>query len=220
MADLVIFGASDQGVCVLDLVVRAGLDRVVGFLDDGRPPGTDVSGVPVLGGLADAADLRRSGAFDRMIVAVGDNAARRGIVERLRTADADLAFATAVDPTAVVCRGAVVGEGAVVLAGAVVGPEARVGDHALLGVRSSLDHHGSLGDFASLAPAAATGGRVTIGTCTAIGIGATVNHGLTIGEHTVIGAGATVVESIGDRVVALGTPGRVVRVRAEGERYL
>ena len=43
-------------------------------------------------------------------------------------------------------------------------------------------------DYSSLAPAAATGGGVTIGLRSAISIGATINHGLKIGNDSIVGA--------------------------------
>lgn len=220
MADIVIFGAGDQGECTLDVVRRQGRDRVVGFLDDGLPSGGIVGGVQVLGGSDDLPRLREQHGIDAALVAIGDNYRRSLVVRRLRTVDPELAFAIAIDPEASIGGDVTVGEGSVVQAGAVVNVGATLGAHSVLCVRASLDHHAVLGDFASLAPTAATGGRVHIGRLTAVGIGATVNHGLSIGANTVIGAGSTVVHDIGEGVVALGTPCRMVRPRSVDEPYL
>jgi hypothetical protein len=61
---------------------------------------------------------------------------------------------------------------------------------------------------------------VRIGEFSAISIGAIVSHSITIGDHAVVGAGATVLQDIPDRVVAYGTPARVVRRRNPGDSYL
>jgi len=61
---------------------------------------------------------------------------------------------------------------------------------------------------------------VIIGAFAAVCQGANVIHGVEIGEHTVIGAGATVLDNMPPRVVAYGTPARVVRARDPGEPYL
>jgi acetyltransferase-like isoleucine patch superfamily enzyme len=78
----------------------------------------------------------------------------------------------------------------------------------------------SVGDHASFAPRAVTGGNVTVGEGTAVGIGAVVRHGVTIGEWTMLGAGAVVLEEVPALVSAWGLPCRVVRPRVRGERYL
>lgn len=220
MTDIVIYGASDQGECTVDVVERQGKDRIIGFLDDRLAPGTDVCGYPVLGPGRALRAIRAEHRIDGAIVAIGDNFARRRAVDQLLALDPTLEFATAIDPAATVGGGVTIGAGSVLMAGVVVNRGARLGAHTLLCVRSSLDHHSTLGDFASLAPTAATGGRVTIGASAAICIGATVNHGLTVGDHTVIGAGSTVVRNIGDRVLAMGVPCRTVRPRSVDEPYL
>lgn len=220
MSDIVIYGASVQGECTFDVVTRHGLHRIVGFLDDGRTAGTEVCGLPVLGGGDDLVRLRAEHGFVAVIVGLGDNFARSQVVERLTALDPTIEFATAIDPSAVVGSNVTIGDGSVLMAGAVVNIGATLGRHTLLCARASLDHHSTLGDFASLAPTVATGGRVSIGDRSAICIGATVNHGITVGAHTVVGAGSTVVSDIADHVVAYGTPARVVRTRAAGDAYL
>lgn len=220
MADIVVYGASDQGECTFDVITRRGQDRIVGYLDDGREPGTEVCGLPVLGGSDDLPRLRAELGFDSVIVALGDNFARARVAARLRGLDPTVPFATAVDPSAVVGSGVTLGEGTVLMAGVVVNRGATVGRHALMCVRSSLDHHSTLGDFASMAPASATGGNVHIGSHSTVCIGASVNHGVSIGDHVVIGAGATVVGDIEDLTVAYGSPARVIRPREPGDRYL
>jgi len=108
----------------------------------------------------------------------------------------------------------------VVMAGAVVNPGTRIGRCCILNTRASLDHDNELGDFASLAPAAVTGGNVTVGPFTAVGIGAVVAHGRRIGPHAVVGAGAVVLADLPGDCVAYGVPARIARTRRRGERYL
>lgn len=220
VADIVIIGAGDQGECTLDVVRRAGRDRAVGFIDDGRNPGETVGGLQILGGIDDLTRLREDGDFDAVIIAIGDNYRRSRIADHIRVLDPGLEFATAIDPDATIGGDVEIGDGTVIQAGAIVNVGARIGIHGLVCVRASLDHHSILGDHSSLAPSVATGGRVQIGTITAIAIGATINHGRSIGSNTVIGAGSTVVHDIGDGVVAMGTPCRTVRPRSIDEPYL
>jgi acetyltransferase-like isoleucine patch superfamily enzyme len=106
------------------------------------------------------------------------------------------------------------------MAGAVINPGCKVGDFCIVNTRASLDHDSVMGDFSSLAPAAVTGGNVQIGAFSVIAIGAIVAHAVRVGEHAVIGAGATVLRHVPDRVVAYGTPARIIRQREPGDPYL
>ena len=54
---------------------------------------------------------------------------------------------------------------------------------------------------------------IRVGAESWIGAGVTVHDGVTIGASTIVGAGAVVTESLGDKVVAVGIPARVLRNR-------
>jgi len=104
--------------------------------------------------------------------------------------------------------------------GAIVMAGCRLAACSLVNTRASLDHDSVLAEGASLAPGAVTGGRVSIGRRSFIGMGAVVTQGIRIGEDTVLGAGALLLQDLPDRVVAYGSPARVVRTRAVDEAYL
>ena len=75
-------------------------------------------------------------------------------------------------------------------------------------------------DFSSLAPGRHTGGNVTIGSRSALLIGAKVKHGIVIGNDTVVGENSYVNDNIGDQKVSYGTPARIVKERGRQEEYL
>jgi acetyltransferase-like isoleucine patch superfamily enzyme len=75
-------------------------------------------------------------------------------------------------------------------------------------------------DFSCLSPGVTTGGGVSIGECSVIGIGANILHLRQVGDHCVIGGGALVNKNIGDYEVAMGVPAKVVRKRNAGDKYL
>lgn len=220
MAEIVVFGASDQAKCTIDILERTGDHRIVGLIDDNAAVGTPVYGYPVLGTTGELPGLAAHHGFTGGLVAIGDNHVRARVVDRIVAALPGFEFVTAIHPFTSIGRDTRIGAGAVIMAGAVVNGSSVVGRHALINARASLDHDSVLGEFASLGPNSATGGRVRIGTGTAVAIGATVLHGRTIGAHTVVGAGATVIADLPDHVVAYGTPCRVVRERSTDEKYL
>ncbi len=201
-----LIGAGGHAKVIADILLASG-HRPAAFLDD-APKHNYIFDIPVITGL----ELPEPTAS--VIVAVGDNFLRATLAARYSK------FAVAVHPSAQVSRHAEIGPGSVVMAGAVVNAGARIGAHCIINTSASVDHDCLIADFAHVAPGATLGGNVQVGASTMIGLGANVIHGLVIGAHTVIGAGSTVVSDVPDNVVALGSPARVKRGRAPGDRYL
>jgi sugar O-acyltransferase (sialic acid O-acetyltransferase NeuD family) len=220
LTDLIVVGGGDQGRQVISALEAGARDRVVGVLDGAFPSGTDVSGHPVLGAEAELGARAGESGASGFVVAIGDNATRVALIERLVGECPQLSLCTVVHPTASVARDATLGDGSIILAGAVVGNGCAIGRGVLVGIHASVDHDGVVGDGASLGPGVTTGGTVRIGRATALGVGANVVHGVTIGAETVVGAGALVLDDLPDCVVAYGVPARVARSRASGEPYL
>jgi acetyltransferase-like isoleucine patch superfamily enzyme len=54
---------------------------------------------------------------------------------------------------------------------------------------------------------------VRLGAFSVLAMGAIVVPGISVGEDTVVGAGSTVLDDLPDRVVAYGTPCRIIRAR-------
>lgn len=209
-----VFGAGGHGRVVLAIARDLGV-AVRGFVDRDRDLPASVAGVPVF------ASLEAVPRGSEVVVAIGDNDARRAVAEEVAAARPDLAFARLVHPAATVMAGAAIGRGSVVMPNATVGAGAAVGEHCIVNTGAVLEHDSRLADFASLGPRAATGGRVRIGEGAFVGIGAVLKHGVAIGAGTVVGAASYVHRDVPEtRVVVFGAPARVVRRRAAGEFVL
>lgn len=219
MSRVVVVGASQHAKYTIDAMVRQGVDTIVGLVDDAATD-DELAGYPILGRIAMLPELAERHDLDAAIVAIGDNWTRAQVAGRVAELCPSMAFATAIHPSAQIGARTVVGPGSVVMAGVVVNNDAVVGEQCFLATSSSLDHDSRLDAFASFSPNVATGGGVHIGAFSAVGIGASIVHGVTIGAHTVVGAGSTVLGDLPGHIVAFGTPARVIRTRAEGERYL
>jgi sugar O-acyltransferase (sialic acid O-acetyltransferase NeuD family) len=218
MRDVVVVGASGHAEVVIDILERQGIYRIAGLID--RSVKGHLMGYEILGTESDLPGIVREREIAGGIVAIGDNWTRHRVVNALNVLLPGFAFVTAVHPSAQIGRNATVGRGSAVMAGAVINPNARVGEFCVVNTNASLDHGSVMGDFSGLLPNAVTGGNVLIGAFAAVCQGANIIHGVEIGEHTVIGAGATVFEDMPPRVVAYGTPARVIRSREPGEPYL
>lgn len=204
MKSIVVFGAQGQAKVAIEAIEQIGTHRVVGFIAEG-PLGFS-SPYPVLGADADVARLWRDiGPFDAHL-AVGDNAIRRRIADRLTREVPSLAFPPIVHPLAKLAKNAVIDPGAFIAIGAAVCADARVGRHAILNTNASIDHDCVLGDFAFAGPNAALGGTVMVGEGAVIGLGAVILPNLTIGAGATVGAGAVVVRDVVANTTVIGVP--------------
>lgn len=199
---ILIVGAGGQGAIVADALLRADMPPL-GFVDAARTG--EVLGIPILGTLDALATI----AHDAVIVAVGDNAARRRLCEELVARGETLA--TARHPWTAIATGVTIGAGSMISAGSILAPRATIGRGVLLNTKCSVDHDSVIGDYAHLSPGSTAGGNVHIGEEAMIGLGAAVMSGCRVGARSVIGAGAVVVRDIPDGVVAFGVPARVQR---------
>jgi acetyltransferase EpsM len=205
---IVIVCAGGQGAVVADILQRAreaGSDAaLIGFVDD-TPGivGTAILGIDVLAPIASLADI----GHEAVIVALGDNRARREMTERLLASGEH--FATAIHPRACIAPSASIGEGSMISAGAIVTPRAIIGRGVILNTNSSVDHDSVIDDFAHVSAGATVGARCHIGAEALIALGATVVSRMTVGARTIIGSGAAVVAHIPADVVAFGVPARI-----------
>jgi sugar O-acyltransferase (sialic acid O-acetyltransferase NeuD family) len=208
MQRIIIVGAGGQGAIVADALQRAreagAAEVATGFVDDLESRwGTEVLGLPVLGPLRTLPSLEH----DAIVVAVGDNAARRELTGLLLAAGERLA--TARHPFTSVAPSATIGAGSMLSAGAVILPRAAIGCGVIVNTRASVDHDSVVGDFAHVSAGATVGAECRIGGEALIAVGATVTSRMHVGARATIGAGAVVVRHVPEGVRALGVPARV-----------
>jgi acetyltransferase EpsM len=210
-AALVIVGAGGHGIEVASYCKGRDDVRLLGFIDDKQPRGTRGTAA-VLGGLD---ELRRictdAGAQPvRYIAAIGDNAARKAIVESLRAlAIPNLHPWTLVHASASSGVEVEIGPGTCLAPHSLATTASRIGSHCILNVNASVSHDCVIGDFCNLNPGSVVCGNVTLGEGCYIGAGAVIKQRITIGPWTTVGAGAVVVRDLPGHVTAKGVPARV-----------
>ena len=217
---LILVGSSGQAHAVLALLQRLAAYRVLGLIDSYLPQGSHCHGYPILGRVDDLAEICNSHAVGHVLVAIGDNYQRDLMMATVSEACPGVNFPVLIDPSAVISHGVSIGAGSIIMPLAHVGPGSIIGRGCLLNTRSSIDHDGQMGSFASLAPAVTTGGDVSIGARSSIGLGSAIRHRLRIGSDTVIGMGSLVLSDWPDGVVVYGAPARLIRTRLVDEPYL
>jgi acetyltransferase EpsM len=201
---LLIFGGGGHGKTVIDLVQALGTMRIVGVIDDGLPAGSEVLGIPVLGGAKDLTEWYNRGV--RLIVnavgGIGNVAVRLKVFDIL--AKEGFVCPTLVHPTAVVERSALLEAGVQVFAQAYIGSAARVGFGTVVNTSAVVHHDCVIGRVVNLSPGATLAGNVRVEDHAQIGMLATVNLQVTVGEGALLGNGCTVKANVpaGQRVWA------------------
>ena len=197
---LVIYGAGGHGLVVAETAALAG-HHVLGFIDDAAAVGEAVGAWRVLGAGSDAGDAA-------VIVAVGENAARWKLLQKLAAGGARIA--TVVHPGAHVSTSAKIGAGVFIGAAAVVNGAADLGAGAIVNSGAIVEHHVRLGAACHVGPGATLAGRVVIGDRALIGAGAVVIPGRVVGDDAVVGAGAVVVRDVPAAAKVAGCPARAI----------
>ena len=200
-------GGGGHGVVVADWARCdvAGAWDVAGFFDDDASRVNGVIGAR-LGDVAALTSKDRGWlAAHAVVVAIGDEAARRRVVRAIEVVDG-IRFGVVVHQRAVASAHAQIEAGAAVGPTAVVNAGARVGAHAIVNTGAIVEHDCVVGARSHIAPGAVLGGGVVVGEDCLVGLGARVLPGVRIGDGVVVGAGAVVVRDVGDGDVVKGVP--------------
>jgi len=211
--DLLIYGASGHGKVIIDAVIKEGDYRVVGTIDDDPKLWKgEFCGYPVIGGVSVLND--ETYRDSRLILAIGDNAARKKLWQTIKALGHELAFT--VHPSAQIGRNVFIGAGTVIMANAAINSVTKIGENAIINTGATVDHDCVLEDYVHISPGAHLAGHVHVGELTHIGIGASVIQGVRIGRNVIIGAGAAVIDDLPDNVTAVGVPAKVLKQHGEG----
>jgi len=179
---LLIVGAGGHGRSVAEAVLAANQFELAGFADDAAHASTQIWGIPVLGTTADLRSYRNYA--DAAIVAIGNNALREALSEKLRVAGFELV--TVIHPRAIVSPTAIIGVGSAIMAGAIVGTEANLGRGVIVNCSAIVDHHAQVEDFGHLGVNACMAGGARLGKAAWLQAGVSLGYGANIPPGTVL----------------------------------
>lgn len=215
MQDLIILGTGGNCLDIVDAVRDAGRHadsaqfRVAGFLDDNPAVlGTEVCGIPVLGPLKIACELKDC----QFVNGIGSPTSFWKKPDIIASTGLALdRFATIIHPTASVSHLANIGPGTVLLQNVTVNARARIGIHVMVLPGAVISHDDDIGDYTCIASSASLAGDVKVGTACYLGGNCSINAGVRLGAHTLVGMGAVVLKDPPERSVLVGNPARVLR---------
>ena len=208
--DLVVLGSGGHASSVAEAAESAGF-RVLKRLNVSSPEGSWT------GALGELEKINLDSVS--LALGVGTNHVRSELHAAVVAAFPNAAFPAIIHSSAWVSPTAEIHAGAVLLAHSSAGAHATVGVGALLNTGASLDHDSALNNFGSLGPGARTGGNVTIGARSMIGLQAGILQGRSVGDDSVVGAHSLVLEDVPSLCMAHGTPCKVVKPRLWNESY-
>ena len=189
---IIVYGCGGHGKACLEMLKSLGTYRVVGFVDDGVPAGTEIIGTPVLGGSGQLAELRKGGVglAVNAVGGIGNLAIRIKVFRKL--AEAGFVCPAVVHPTAFVEASAILSPGVQIFPHAYIGSEVQLGFGSIVNTGAIVSHECILGSYVNISPGAILAGEVKADDGVLIGMGATINLQAAIGSHAKIGNGATV----------------------------
>jgi sugar O-acyltransferase (sialic acid O-acetyltransferase NeuD family) len=182
---LIIIGAGGHGRSVAEAVELSRRFSLFGFVDDGCNLPATLFDAQVFGGTSCLERLRDS--VDLAVVAIGNNAVREQLHQKLK--DLNFELAIVIHPSAFVSRRAEIGAGTVVMAGAQVGVEARLGEGVILNSAAVVDHHCIVEDYGHLGTNASMAGGSLLGRGAWMQAGSCLGYGVRIAAREVLAVG-------------------------------
>jgi sugar O-acyltransferase (sialic acid O-acetyltransferase NeuD family) len=218
--NIIIIGASGHAKVVIDIIERQREYQILGLIDSYKPKGYKIFEYEVLGTETSIPELMKRDCIQAGIIAIGDNAQRKHMVDTIAKIAPEFKYITAIHPQAVIGKGVSVAEGTVIVAGAIINAGSIIKRHSIINTKASIGHDCILEKFSSVSPGATLGGGVHLNEGAIVGMGATILGKCHIGKYALIGAGALVNKDILEFTVAYGLPAKGVKLRQEKDPYL
>ncbi len=206
----IIAGARADGHAkvVLEILQAAG-HEVIGFLDDDlSKKGQLIRTLPVLGSMDDLSGLIITHNLEAGIAAIGHNAGRRALAEKIKSSG--LKLISAIHPTVHLDSDVKIGDGTVLCQGVIVVTGTVIGDCVNIHTGATIDHDNYIEDGANLGPGCHTAGRVKIGQDCFLGTGTVVIPDITIEDNVETGAGTVVIRNLKSKTRYIGVPATIL----------
>ncbi len=208
----VIIGAGTYGEVYLAYLQEAGVE-VVGFLDDNKTiQGTNVKGVPVLGGVDLLQTLKSTYGVEAVYCPIGNNKLRVKFLQYAK----ELGYKTPnyIHPSVIISPNVTIGDGVYVLLGTSIMPYTVIKDYVMISMNVGLAHHSILENGVFLSTGCNFGASIHANKYAYCGISSTIMTGVKeLGEDCLIGAGAVVIRDVPDRAVVAGVPAKVIKYK-------
>ncbi|MGR7813243.1 NeuD/PglB/VioB family sugar acetyltransferase [Lacinutrix undariae] len=217
---IVLIGGGTQLSYSVDIIEKQNIHTIVGIIDSEKKIGKKIDGYEVIGRQEDISTLIEKYKFEGCLITIGDNYTRKLIYEEVSEKAPNLNWPNAIHPSVIIGKNVMMGMGILMMAGVIVNTNAKLGDFTNFFTRCNIEHDCVINDYASISAGVVLGGKVIVGKLSAVTLNATVFDRLTIGENVVVGAASLITKNIPDNVLIYGNPGKIIRTRILGEKFL
>lgn len=211
MKNLIIIGAGGYAKSVLDSVDHMNF-RMVGYIDDVKPKGTNHQGYPVLGNTIECIEHPEEYVY---FVAIGNNSKRKAWFDKLKSRH--LSLINVIDKSALVSHASTIGEGSFIGKLAILNHGSSVGDNCVINTRALVEHGCVIADHVNVSTNATLNGDVVCEEGSFVGSGTVVNGQLTIGKWSLVGSGAVVIKDVEPNTTVVGVPAK--KIESENRKY-
>ena len=180
--------------------------EIVGFYDDNKPIGADISHYgKILGGMKELNAIEEPLA---LTIAVGNPASRKRIYESIT--NSNISFPNIIAPSFKILDPLTfkIGRGNIIQDSCSVTCDVSIGDFNVLNGSDILGHDDVIGDFNVLMPGVHLSGEVTVGQCNLFGVDSVVLQQVNIGSNVTLGAGSVLMTKPKDDHTYIGVPAR------------
>lgn len=169
---LLILGAGGHGKSVAYTAELMKIWDNIVFADDRYPSMTTISEYPIISSIQEIEYIKNDAT--QAIVAIGNNAVRKKLQDRLKKLSIPLA--TVIHPSVILNDTVMIGEGSVILAGCVLGIDVKIGDGVILNIGTMVDHDVIIGNYAHLSVGVNITGGKNIEENIFLDAGTSINH--------------------------------------------
>ena len=208
---IAIYGAGGLGKEVaggIERINRAGKEQweIIGFYDDNKPIGTEVSHYgKVLGGIN---ELNAIGEPLALAIAVGTPATRKLIFERIT--NKNIYFPNLIAPSFRILdqKTFKIGVGNIIQDNCSVTCDVEIGNYNVFNGSNALGHDVKVGDFNVFMPGVRLSGVSNVGDCNMFGVDSVVLQKIKVGDNVTLGAGSVLMTKPKDGHTYVGVPAK------------
>jgi sugar O-acyltransferase (sialic acid O-acetyltransferase NeuD family) len=209
---LVIFpfgGNAKEAVVVAEAINRIKPEwKIIGFIDDDpKQLGREFNSYKVLGGRSKLDNL-----YDAYILAVPgrpDNFAKRS--KLINYFAEHNQFASLIHPSVEIHQSSFIGRNTLIMSGVVITANVNIGNHCVILPNTVISHDSRIEDYCLIGSNISVSSNVVIEEQSYIGSGTKIIQDIRIGSQSLIGIGSVIIDNIPSKVVAAGSPARIIR---------
>ena len=208
---IAIYGAGGLGKEVaggIERINNAGKEHweIVGFYDDNKPIGTEVSHYgKILGGINELNKVKESLA---LAIAVGTPSSRKSILDRIT--NKNIYFPNLIAPSFRVLdpKTFKIGKGNIIQDNCSVTCDVEIGDYNVFNGSNAMGHDVKVGNFNVMMPGVRLSGEAQIGNCNLLGADSVVLQRIKMGDDITLGAGSVMMTKPKDGFTYIGVPAK------------